>query len=300
MSYHKSSGNACGSVYQSLPDNIGHTQLLPSKRLYTYGLPLQIILANRHVLATIKPYNNESADVMRSIAIVDDDATQVAYLSKLTGEWAAARGEKCAVYTFASAEAFLFAWPEQRFDICLLDVQMGAMNGVTLARTIRARGDDAALVFITGVSEYMQEGFGVAALHYLLKPVQVDKLYTCLDKACLKALEAACVVLTSVEGETLRLPVSSIIYAEAFAHTVQLRHKQGMVEVRLRIGELEEQLTGGPFVRCHRSYVVGLAHIARLGKTGLWLDDGTCLPVSRRSMAEVNAAFVGFYRKGDE
>ncbi len=70
-----------------------------------------------------------------------------------------------------------------KLDILLLDIEMGAMDGVTLAKTLRKENDTLQIVFLTGYSDYISEGYEVAALHYLLKPVQKEKLFSVLYRA---------------------------------------------------------------------------------------------------------------------
>ena len=68
------------------------------------------------------------------IAIVDDSATDTEYIAALVRRWAEAGGHTAAVTTFPSAEAFLFQYEDDgRYDILLLDIEMGGMNGVELA-----------------------------------------------------------------------------------------------------------------------------------------------------------------------
>lgn len=51
-------------------------------------------------------------------------------------------------------------------------------------------------MFITGYSGYISEGYEVAALHYLMKPVKKEKLFEVLDRAaekpCHKDSDKAC------------------------------------------------------------------------------------------------------------
>ena len=56
-----------------------------------------------------------------------------------------------------------------------------------------------------------------------------------------------------------------------------------------------EKMLGEGFVRCHRSYLVGLKHIARLSKTEVILDNGKTLPLSRSAAAPVHKAFISYY-----
>ena len=106
------------------------------------------------------------------IAVCDDSGADARMIAAMTREWADARDTAVRISSFSSAEAFLFQWEEEKdFDLLLLDIEMEKMDGVTLARRIRKENEAVQIVFITGYMEYIAEGYEVAALHYLLKPV---------------------------------------------------------------------------------------------------------------------------------
>lgn len=68
------------------------------------------------------------------ITICDDNPADAAYIENLVYEWAGATAVH--VEAFTSAEEFLFRYAEDKdFDILLLDVEMGGMDGVTMAKT---------------------------------------------------------------------------------------------------------------------------------------------------------------------
>lgn len=48
---------------------------------------------------------------------------------------------------------------------------------------MRQENEAVQIVFITGYSDYIAEGYDVAALHYLVKPVSREKLFAVLDRA---------------------------------------------------------------------------------------------------------------------
>ncbi|MCD8127195.1 MAG: response regulator [Clostridiales bacterium] len=99
------------------------------------------------------------------IAICDDSVANQQYVSALLDEWAALRGLAVQVEAFPSAERFLFCCEEgQPFDLLLLNVEMGAMDGVALTRQVRRRSDLVQIIFITGYSDYIAEGYEVEAL----------------------------------------------------------------------------------------------------------------------------------------
>lgn len=54
---------------------------------------------------------------------------------------------------------------------------MGAMDGASLAKKIRQKNETVQILFVTGFADYISEGYEVAALHYLMKPVKQEKLF---------------------------------------------------------------------------------------------------------------------------
>ena len=70
-------------------------------------------------------YIFENTIVRMQIAICDDEQNQIDYMSSIVASWSAHAGHNCEIRTFASAEAFLFEYEEDKaFDILLLDIEM--------------------------------------------------------------------------------------------------------------------------------------------------------------------------------
>lgn len=228
------------------------------------------------------------------IAVCDDEPAQAAYLAALVKRWAEQIGHRAAVTTYPGAEAFLFAWEGgAQADILLLDIQMKVMSGMALAQKLRACGGRMAIVFITGFSEYMGEGYDVGALHYLLKPVDEKKLFQVLDRAA-EALTSTekLVLLAGAEGP-LRLAVGGIVYAEAFSHVIELHESGRIHQLRMAMGELEKALGDG-FFRCHRSYLVNMRHVRGVTRSSMVLESGKEIPLARRLYDDANQAFIRF------
>ena len=229
------------------------------------------------------------------VAIVDDSQTDAEFVQGILNSWAEQRQANIQAEVFPSAESFLFRYAEDKdWDILLLDIEMGNMDGVALAKKIRQDNESVQMVFVTGFADYISEGYEVAALHYLMKPVKQDKLFAVLDRAIAVMQKTERVILLPVGGEMLRLPISHVQYVEAFSHTVAIITGTDTIQVKMPISEVEK-LLGEAFIRCHRSYLVGLKHIARLSKTEVILDSGKALPLSRGAAATVHKAFISYY-----
>lgn len=149
------------------------------------------------------------------IAICDDEQNQIDYMASIAASWSAHAGHNCEIRTFASAEAFLFEYEEDKaFDILLLDIEMENMNGIELAKRIRKDHNRAEIIFITSHFGFVWEGYKVDALHYLTKPLSVEKLTQVLSKAADKLSVEPPSVVISCDGETLKLYESDILYNE--------------------------------------------------------------------------------------
>lgn len=80
-------------------------------------------------------------------AICDDEALELAYLSELVQNWAKKRGHRVRIFLFPSAEAFLFQYEEEKdFDLLLLDIEMGKMNGVERKESAQGKYRDTDFV----------------------------------------------------------------------------------------------------------------------------------------------------------
>ncbi len=234
------------------------------------------------------------------IAVCDDEQAEVDYMTALVRAWAVRRDLSPDIRAFASAEALLFAYDDTAYDVMLLDIQMRGMDGVTLAKSLRQRGDASQLVFITGLPDYIAEGYEVDALHYLVKPVHPDKLCAVLDKAYARMTQAVPVLLIETDDGYMRIPQPSVLYVEAFAHTTAVYAAGQRYDARTGIGAVADALDMRAFVRCHRSYIVGIRHIHRITKTDVILDNGVHVRLSRRLYKPVNDAFIRYYRGESE
>ena len=79
---------------------------------------------------------------------------------------------------FPNGEVGSKAFPEKKYDICLLDVMMPKKDGFTLAQEIRAINAEIPIVFLTAknMKEDILEGFKVGADDYLTKPFSMEEL----------------------------------------------------------------------------------------------------------------------------
>ena len=225
------------------------------------------------------------------IAICDDMEEDVKYISSAVNKWAEKENITVDIEMFPSAESFLFRYAEQKaFDILLLDVEMPSMNGVELAKRIRKENDAVQIIFITGYTDYISEGYEVSALHYLVKPLSETKLFEVLNRAVLKIRKIEKSLYLSLSGEMVRIPIYEIKYLEVQQNYVTVHSKKDYT-VKKTLGEFERELDER-FYRMGRSFIVNLSCIDKITKTDVFLSDGSVIPLSRGQYEPLNKAFI--------
>lgn len=219
------------------------------------------------------------------ISIVDDNESDIEYISSIVKGWAEENGHTPSLSAFPSAEAFLFQHESgQGFDILLLDIEMGNMNGVELAGKIRQNDENVQLIFITGFPDFIAEGYEVSALHYLMKPVLPEKLYAVLNRAASNLSKVEKRLRVVHDRQTDLIPLSRILYVEAQKQYVLVHTEEETFRMKASLSETENALDEF-FFKCQRSFLVNLQYVARIKSGCVVMKNGEEVPISR-GMAE--------------
>lgn len=152
------------------------------------------------------------------IAIVEDETPHAQLLEQHIVSWGRDRNVgDIPIRRFDNAAAFLFDWAEERYDMIFLDIQMPGINGMETARKIRETDIGVKLVFTTGITDYLQEGYEVEAVRYLLKPINREKVWECLDKLLQEPAPTVQLLFQTQEG-VVKVSEQDIEYFEARGH----------------------------------------------------------------------------------
>ncbi len=204
---------------------------------------------------------------------------------------------------FPSGEALLRSWQPGAFDLIVLDIFMGALSGMDVAKEIRKTDANVRIVFSTTSNEFASESYEVGACYYLHKPFGKERVKAMLDRIDFAQIE---------KMRTIRLPdgtsivLRTIIYADNSAHCTTLHCKGGNhITVRANLSEVEALLCSYPyFIRTSKGLIVNLHEVAAQNTDTFTMSDGSILPISRRKAKEVTDAYSSFLfeqlRKGGE
>ena len=190
------------------------------------------------------------------------------------------------VYEFstgASAVRWLEKHPGE-IDLLFLDVEMDGISGMDAAAQIRNFDKEICLVFVTGYTDYVFDGYKVNALDYVIKPASAKKLLDVLKRVREQLSDKYDKTFSFKNPEdTYRLPLSNIAYFYSDKRKVNIvctsRERSLSYSFYGKLDEVEAKLSHA-FVRIHQRYLVNPAHVERIGSENITIA-GACLPMSR-------------------
>jgi DNA-binding LytR/AlgR family response regulator len=170
-------------------------------------------------------------------------------------------------------------------DLALLDIEMPGGSGVQLAAHLREQGV-RCIVFSTAHAQHALQAFELAALDYLLKPCDAQRLAAALDRVREQlARPAPDVGACWVAGE--RVSLTDVAWLSAADNYIELHLPPRSLLERCTLTEaLARPGWGTRFVRVHRSHAVNPTQVMAVtrmagGEAVLRLACGEQLRVSR-------------------
>ena len=196
-------------------------------------------------------------------------------------------------------------------DLVLMDIRMPGLNGIEVAEALAAHAD-THVVFVTAHAHFASQAFDVAAVDYLVKPVEFDRLRTAVERVGERVAERAAlrgaaqskgqaidspyrqVLWVKERSRSVRVPVEHLRRLEAEADYVRLHAGPHSYLLRCSMTDMEKALDPTAFVRVHRSHIVRVESIAGIGRsecgaTVVRMEGGEEIPISRRLKAAVRA-----------
>lgn len=231
-----------------------------------------------------------------NIAIVDDIASERALLRKRLERQLSRRSTQANLLEYESGEAFLSACARLQFAILFLDIYMDGVNGIETAKQFRKLDARCLLIFTTTSTDHALEGFGVRAMHYLVKPYTEEAISDLLDEILFRLPSPEKYMMLRLNSTEVPLPFSSFIYAEHFSHVIHIHTtRTAVLTVRQSFRDFTAPLkTDDRFFLCSRGTVVNLEHAADFDGTVFLLDDGSRVSVSRDLTKSARQSFMKF------
>ena len=229
--------------------------------------------------------------------IVDDEPLAIERLQLLC----ARQPEIDLIGTASDGEAALRLTEQLQPDLLLLDIAMPGKDQLDVARALSGKANAPAIIFVTAFDRFAVEAFDVAAIDYVLKPVETQRLTLALSRVRERTSEPRSTETEDspwaeefwvpYKSELRRIVAAEIDRVEAERDYMRLYVGSSSYLLHQTITGLEERLNPAEFIRLHRSHLVRRDWIAGLRHDGggVWmacLKCGTEIRIGRTHLAE--------------
>ena len=183
------------------------------------------------------------------------------------------------------------------YDLAILDIQMGHVDGITVAEALRRRNPKLALFFVTNYDSYQDDAMDLQAFRFFRKPFDPQRLYAGLDKA-MEYIDGTYVDLYLADnGIHQRIIVDDILYVTRKGRKTAL-HTTGQVFCTWdKYDDFCEQLPQSFFYPVHKSFYVNLHYVERYSYTELILSDQTRIPIASRKQSAFHKFWFAYLRR---
>lgn len=229
------------------------------------------------------------------IALVDDEISQLQHVRQLLISElnALLPGASHHIDGYRSGQSFLDHWQSGSYDVIILDIFMGGLTGVDVAKHIRLTDSDVKLVFCSRSNEFAAESYQVNAQYYLVKPATRGSVSNMLKRLNLELIQLSQAV-TLPDGQALIL--RRILYTEYYNHVVTVHLKGGEVcRVRINHALMEELLSPCGYIYSpSKGVLLNFHEIVSITEDSCTMSDGAVVPISRRRSKDVHGAYTKF------
>ena len=235
---------------------------------------------------------------MINLVICDDEPAARSLLCKYIERFSRESGETFTVIQFKNGEDLLHDYPVH-CDIILIDILMDMLNGIETAAKIRQIDKDVCIIFITQTPQYALNAYKVHALGYLTKPLSYHDLCYELNEALRRInFNRDEYIILKSQSETIKLNIRDILYIEAQNHKLcVVMSDHDVHQYYGKLGEIEQQLAGKDFFRCHRAYLLNLRWLSRVEGNNALLTAGCSVPISKYRRNELMQCLADFLGK---
>ncbi len=201
---------------------------------------------------------------------------------------------------FTSGEELVKIYESEKaiYDVIFLDMEMDGINGIETAKRIREFDKHVQIVFVTSYEKYVYDSFECSPFRFLVKPVNFDKFKQVFDDVCKKLSEEIKFFCFTENKSKIRLFCNDIIYFESQNHFTLVHTKNKSYKICKSLSDVHNMVDKDKFCRIHKSFVINLFHVEKLGKKEVLLD---CLkkniPISRTYQKIVPKEYTKFVER---
>lgn len=231
------------------------------------------------------------------IVVCDDEAV---FRNTLIEHISTYKDAKYEVVAYSSGEEVLEHIDEKDIYAYILDIELGGMNGIELAKHIRKKDLFVPIIYTTSYTSFAIDAFEVTAFRYLNKPITKDKLHKVLGQLDEYMGQNSKKLIICNKQESISLCYRDIIYIDIALRVVGVHTKDKTYHHHIPLKEVESDLNGDMFVKIAKNCIINIEHISEFTKRDVEMDNGDILYMSRNFSKAFKEKYMEFVIKMSE
>lgn len=188
---------------------------------------------------------------------------------------------------------------KEKTDVVFLDIDMPYFSGMDLAAFLNEKKMDTILVFVTSQDALVYQTFAYRPFGFIRK-THIDEELKELAERIQKEFEDKKRDIVITKGQELtRILIQDILYIESEGNYLNFYTKNDTIKIRETMTNMEKELSGKGFIRCHKGYLINAEHIEKMKSTEIDLQCGgirRTVPIGRSYEKDVRKRIMELIR----
>lgn len=221
------------------------------------------------------------------IAIVDDEKDWRNRAFDMVDKYCS---ENNCIDLYESGIEFLRA--KKEYDIVLMDIEMPIMDGFKTIEIYKKDFVDSIVIILTTHTDCARRGYLVDAFRYVDKINMEEELKEAIDKIR-NINKNNNYSLVGVDNKIIKkILVRDILYIETEGRNSKIHTLNGEYRNDRRINDLEKELSGYGFFRCHKSFLINLNMVEMIDKQFVYFGNKKKAYISVRKYVETKRKYI--------
>lgn len=192
------------------------------------------------------------------IAIIDDEKAARDELEFMMEKYFS----QCNVVTMASGNEFLDFKDKEKLSIVFLDIHLGDIDGLAIAKMIKELNNEIIIVLVTAYDKYALKSYEIGVFDYITKPI-IEHRFESLVRRIESETDVLKRKMLSITSNKITYVINTedIIYIEYLNRKTTIVTDRGSFNTTLSLNKLLSLLPCSNFFRTHKSYIVNIDFI---------------------------------------
>lgn len=177
-----------------------------------------------------------------------------------------------------------------KVDVLFLDIDMPYFSGMDIAGWMTEQGLQTILIFVTSHDALVYQTFAYRPFGFMRKTHLYDEIEELIHRIQKELTERKQELVLSQGKERIRVFIKDIVYIETEGNYLYINEKNHVIKIRETMTNMEKDLAGKGFIRCHKGYLINSDYIEKWKSSEIEMrgrEGKTSIPIGRSYEKEV-------------